>query len=124
MYHTPTSVYDLNITPHRLINSSNRQFVPPPRNILVTPSEYPFVTPPRFTDSANNSFVTPASFADSEDPSFQTPPKLAASTNYSFATPPRSRDTDDLKSYLHNTLQTHTARTERHTEGGGGPDGN
>ena len=95
MYHTPTSVYDLNITPHRLINSSNRQFVSPPRNILVTPSEYPFVTPTRFTVSANNSFVTLALFADSEDHSFQTPPKLAASTNYSFATPSRSRDTDD-----------------------------
>ena len=95
MYHTPTSVYDLNVTPHRFINSSDRQFVTPSRNVLVTLSEYLFVTPPRFTDSVNHSLVTLALFTDTEDDSSQTPLKLAASTNYSFATPPRSRHTDD-----------------------------
>ena len=95
MYYTPTSVCDLNVTPHSFINSSNRQLVTQPRNVLVTPSEYPFVTLPRFTEFATHSFVDLALFTKTEDVSFQTPPKMAASTNYSFATPPRSRETDD-----------------------------
>ena len=100
MYYTPTSVYDLNFTPHRLIKSCNRRFVTPrfvtpPRNILVTPSESSFVTPPTFTDSANHSFVILALFTDTDDHSFQTPPKLRESINDSFAAPPRSIDTVD-----------------------------
>ena len=98
MYYNPTSVHDLNVTPHRLINSSSRRFATPPRNVLVTSSEYPFVTPPRLTDSANRSFVTLALFSDTDDHSFQTSPKLAKHTNDSFSTPPRSRDTDDYSS--------------------------
>ena len=94
MYHTPTSVIDLIVTPHRSINSSSR-FATPNRHLLVTPSEYPFGTPPRFTDSASHSFVTLALFTDSDDHSFQTPSKLPESANYFFSTPPRSTDTDD-----------------------------
>ena len=92
MYHTPTSVYDINVTPHILINSSNRRCVTPPRNVLVTPSEYPFVTPPRFTDSANYSFLTLVLFTDTDDHSFQTPPRLKLFTDSldeSYLTPPR-----------------------------------
>ena len=95
MYYTPTSVHDLNVTPHRFINSSSRRFATPPRNVLVTSSEYPFVTPPRFTESVNRSSVTLVLFTDTDDHSSQTPTKLAKYTNDSFSTPPRSRHTDD-----------------------------